>query len=227
MKNNKPIYAFNHYEDLYQIKDSVQLESGTVIATLETLKCFVSLEVRGDVKIFWDPEGLNVGAGVYGECYCHPLEFCDELKELIETNNRWWEDPRVYISENNWFELFIGKDKSDPIPVSEVVDVEGYTSEDIEKLMLECIENDENHKTFNEPEIKEYKIPVEWTVTENISVEAISLEKAIEWTREHADEIPCLDGEYVAGSWKISCDKGQSAKELAKHIKSWGGVFDR
>ena len=89
MMNNKPIYAFNHYEDMTNIKDSMELDSGTIIATLKTPEHFASLEVKGKVKVFWDPQGKDPSRG---ECYRYPSEFCDELKELIKTKKFWVTD---------------------------------------------------------------------------------------------------------------------------------------
>lgn len=232
MSKIRPLYAFNQFIDLKNIKDSMQLDSGQVIATLQTPEGFLSLEVKGEVRVFWDADGLDAGFGVYGECYRHPSLFDNELKKLIETKEDWENDKRVYVIDNNWFEVFYGIDDEDLAPISDVVDVEGLSSKELESMMLDTLttyylsEDTKKRKEKASKKLREFTIPVEWSLAENIKVEATSLEEAIEWVREHEDEIPCGDGEYIDGSWKITPDQGQSAKELASLIRSWGGVFD-
>lgn len=49
-----------------------------------------------------------------------------------------------------------------------------------------------------------FTIPVTWEVYDHIEVQADSLEEAIEWAKEHSDEIPLgTDPEYVDGSYEI------------------------
>ena len=145
----KPItFWLNPDIDMTKIVDSMQIDSETTIATLKTSKHFLSLEVRGDVKIFFNPD--KNGEPEAGDCYRYPSEFPQGLKDLIsgkETifrkdgdtkgiEHAWALDDRVYMDMNNWFELFIGEDENDSTPFSTTVDIEGYTPEQIFKLML-------------------------------------------------------------------------------------------
>lgn len=122
-------------EDLTGIKDSMQIDSGTVIATLKTGNSYLSLEVRGEVKVWFNPD--KEGKPEDGEYYRYPSEFPQELKDLIAENRDWDLDSRVYVSENNWFELFKSKDEKDPVPESATVDAEGSTPAEILMMLLE------------------------------------------------------------------------------------------
>lgn len=113
--------------DMRSIKDSMQLDSGQTIASLKSENSYVSIEVRGEVKVWYNDKG-DPGDGEY---YTSPSQFPKELKELIENNPDWYTSPHVYISENNWFEIFAGEDENDPIPTSDVIDIEGSTMQQL------------------------------------------------------------------------------------------------
>lgn len=137
-----PDITFTVYEDMTGIKDSMQLDSGTEICFLKTEHGCALIEVKGFVTVDWCPEGISSGESC--DRYRIPSEFPKELKELIASGADFWNDDRVYIDENNWFELFLHEDES----VSDVVDIEGHTNEDLLSLMHECIEKEyeENKK---------------------------------------------------------------------------------
>lgn len=135
--------------DMTQIKDSMQIDSGTTIATLKTKNHFISLEVRGEVKVWFNPD--KNGEPTNGDYYIYPSEFPQELKDLIakkteiyrkDGDNKgiehtWSLDDRVYMSENNWFEIFKGEDENDTALSADTIDIEGYTPEEILGVMLE------------------------------------------------------------------------------------------
>lgn len=147
--NNPITFWLNPDIDMTKIKDSMQIDSGTTIATLKTKNHFISLEVRGEVKVFFNPD--KNGEPTDGDYYTSPSEFPQELKDLIAENTEiyrkdedtkgiehtWSLDDRVYISENNWFEIFREEDEDDPVPNADIVDAEGLTPEEILNLMLE------------------------------------------------------------------------------------------
>ncbi len=136
---------FTLYEDMTDIVDSVQLESddtnGIDVCSYQKDSFLVTIEVRGAVKIWWNTttNNLNNGEGMY---YTHWSEFPEELKNLIRntgTADRHWTcDPRVYVSENNWFEIFLwekdGKGGLNLIS-SDCIDIEG---ENADKLKVDC-----------------------------------------------------------------------------------------
>lgn len=141
-KKNRDIeFHLNTDIDLREIKDSMQLDSEQTIATLKSGERWASLEVRGDVKVFWNPN-INSGTGTPhdGNFYAYPSEFPQELKDLIKEDPYWTTDERVYVSENNWFELFIYENKNDVCPAADVVDVEGCSGAQIFEMMLTALE---------------------------------------------------------------------------------------
>lgn len=130
--------------DLTEIRDSMLLDSDTIVAYLsdEATNRSVSLVVRGYVDVRWCPEVDFVNGVV--ERYRQPSEFPKELKELIAKDSNWRNDPRVCVDENNWFELFvderIGNSTWWKNLFSDVVDVENNTPEQIKDLLLETYE---------------------------------------------------------------------------------------
>jgi hypothetical protein len=71
---------------------------------------------------------------------------------------------------------------------------------------------------------KLFKVPVEWEMMGEITVEANSFAEAIKKVRDGvgSELVQGLHGEYIAGSFKVNSDKGQSDKELADELKSYG-----
>lgn len=124
--------------DLTKIVDSMQLESNQVVAELEEEGAKATLEVRGDVKVFWSPiadiEPLD--GGMYLQSVS---EFPEELKQLIASSSTWWQcEERVYVAESNWFEVFYGT-KEYPDSRYDVVDAEGMTVDEVRELLEECL----------------------------------------------------------------------------------------
>ncbi len=123
--------------DLKNIKDSMQLDSGQVIASLSLDEKTATLEVRGNVKVWWNPD--TNAAPEDGEYYIYPSEFPTELKNIISKNKEWYLDDRLYIAENNWFETFVYTDKNDYCPTAYTVDVEGYDESQIFEILLDAL----------------------------------------------------------------------------------------
>ncbi len=117
--------------DMRSIKDSMQLDSEQTIASLKSENSYVSIEVRGEVKVWYNENGPAED----GEYYIYPSQFPKGLKELIDNNPDWYVSPHIYISENNWFEIFAGKDENDPMPTSDVIDIEGSTMQQLFKAL--------------------------------------------------------------------------------------------
>lgn len=137
-------FYLNPDVDMTKVVDSMQIDSGTVIAVLEKDGHKASLEVRGEVKVWWNEHGEPCE----GECYKYPSEFPEKLKRLIadvytSDEGHWTLDPRLYISENNWFEVFVTGPENEHVPDAYVVDVEGSTEEEIRNLLDDYIEYSE------------------------------------------------------------------------------------
>lgn len=132
------IKSFKCNDNLSQYIDSMLFDSGECIATMECELdngdlCTISLEVRGEVKVYFD-----------GELYKYPSDFPPVLKELIETNPGCWdEEDYVYVDENNWFEyMFTIKDNTYQYTDGIMCewDISKGTPEDIKKEMIEICE---------------------------------------------------------------------------------------
>ena len=124
------IYNVDDY-NLRNVKDSMEIDSESLIASYKTEKGCVTLEVRGEVNVTYKDEH-----------YHRPSEFPDELKKLIrrgyvdEDNNvvSWTLCPDVYVGFNNWFELFYQTNKY-TCPESVVVDAEGLNPGEVYRLI--------------------------------------------------------------------------------------------
>ena len=123
--------------DMTQITDSMQLDSDTQIAGMEFKGITASLEVRGYVGVYWNPDATSEYLDS-GDHYTQPSDFPQELKDLIKEGGYWDCDPRVYVTENNWFELFLADE--DGYIGSDVVDVEEYTYVDLFNFLHESID---------------------------------------------------------------------------------------
>lgn len=132
------IISFTCNENLSQYVDSMLFDSGECIAEMECAfdngdVCTITLEVRGEVKVYFD-----------GEPYRYPSEFPAVLKELIKTNPGCWdEEDYVYVDMNNWFEyMFTIKDDKYQYTDGMVCewDISKGESEDIKKEMVEICE---------------------------------------------------------------------------------------
>lgn len=62
--------------------------------------------------------------------------------------------------------------------------------------------------------MKKWKIPVTWEVSSVISVEANSLEEAMEIAEDKTNDIPCPRAySYVDGSWKLESNDEDFIRE--------------
>lgn len=56
--------------------------------------------------------------------------------------------------------------------------------------------------------MKKWRVPVTWEMCSVITVEAKTLGQAMEKARDRDGVIPIpTDGDYVDGSWSLSCDE--------------------
>jgi len=107
----------------------MELDSGESLVTLEIkdFNLLVELRVCGEVRVVFN-----------GEVFKSPMDFPDELKALFH-NGTYGDDERVFVDDNNWFELFIydkGKDAWNWTGLSEVVDADWRSVGDIYDLMF-------------------------------------------------------------------------------------------
>ena len=113
--------------DCTDVSDSLLISSGTEIASMKYKGSEAVIEVRGEVKIAFNPHGIGHGAD---DIYRDVHEMPDELKEII--SSRAFDDERIFFDENNWFELFY-KDHC------EVIDCENLSPEELKELMFDIV----------------------------------------------------------------------------------------
>lgn len=120
--------------ELSQYVDSMLFDSGEEIAAMEFenygKEIYISLEVRGDVKVFFNEE-----------VYRWPSEFPPVLRELIQTNPGCWDcEDYIYVDMNNWFEYIFEVDGQYSDGIMCEWDISKGTPEDIKREMLEICE---------------------------------------------------------------------------------------
>jgi len=80
---------------LLGVNDSMELDSGQCVASLEVDDLLVCVNVEGYVRVVFE-----------NSVYKAPSQFPDELKQLFH-DGKAEDDERVFIDNNNWFESFI------------------------------------------------------------------------------------------------------------------------
>lgn len=111
---------FTCVNDIADINDSMEVESGTTLARLEKGKYVVTLEVKGDVRVLYKDE-----------IYKTQCQFPEELAKMFHDGTAWG-NPKVEIAFNNWGEIFIFEKKGNVIEwtgISDVVDDFPFTKE--------------------------------------------------------------------------------------------------
>ena len=89
------------------INDSMQLDSGTCLAHLKIDGMEISLEVRGQVRVVWNPEPDGTTDG--GSVYTCASQFPDDLMRVFAERMNTADMTNIFIDDNNWFEVFIEK----------------------------------------------------------------------------------------------------------------------
>ena len=115
---------FEMYTDLKILPDSMCLDSGEVICSYTDGNDKVEIEVRGYVTVDFN-----------GERYRRYSDMPKELQELFK-NGKAYDDDRVYILENNWYEVFFNGDED--YDVAEAV--EGCSANGLEEYCKECMD---------------------------------------------------------------------------------------
>lgn len=124
---------FKTFIDLSKINDSMELDSETVVAKLVKEGFMLELRVNGYVDVEFEQDGDITS-------YSCASNMPDELIEMFHTGEA-YEDDRVNIIENNWFELFLYEKKGniwEYTGSSDTWDCENMSAEDLEYEM-ECI----------------------------------------------------------------------------------------
>lgn len=124
---------FKTFVNMKNIKNSLQLDSGQTICSLENDFVKTIIEVNGDVKIWWNPNGDPRD----GDYYTKPSEFPEELKKII-AEDKWFDtNKHVEVDFNNWFEIFFIDKATNEFAAEDVADIEGY---DDKELLFTCLD---------------------------------------------------------------------------------------
>lgn len=130
--------TFKQYVDMTEINDSMLLSSGTVVAELEVSGLTAEIRAVGLVRVRFD-----------GSVYKDFSQFPKELVQIIK-DGKLYEDSRVEVDFNNWFEMFYfqnGKEVCD----SDLVDIEGYGCDRLLRFMLQmCLATERENKAREE-----------------------------------------------------------------------------
>ena len=113
---------FKMYVELNKLPDSMCFDSGTNICHYEDGDDIIDIDVRGYVTVDFDEK-----------TYRHFSDMPKELQELF-INGKAYEDERVLITENNWYEVFFNWDQD-----YDIAEVEGYTQKELEDYCKECM----------------------------------------------------------------------------------------
>lgn len=92
---------------LEEIKDSMQLDSGQVIAKLEVGNYRLKLEVVGDVRVRWNSDPKKTWEDDGSELYKHASQMPDELLRIFSQNRPASDFPNLNVINNNWFEVIV------------------------------------------------------------------------------------------------------------------------
>lgn len=89
------------------IHDSMQLDSGTVIATLEAGDYRLKEHVAGDVRVYWNPDPTKSWEDEGAETFRHASQMPEELLRIFGGDKPWSDYPNLHVVNNNWFEVTV------------------------------------------------------------------------------------------------------------------------
>ena len=122
---------FKCFIDLSDINDSMELDSGSVVAELREDKYMLELRVCGEVRVDFGDDRYTCASNMP-----------DELLQIIHDGKLFeFEDDRIEVIDNNWFELFLYEWKDDMwvwTGSSDLWDCEGYSADEL-KVEMENI----------------------------------------------------------------------------------------
>lgn len=114
-----------------EVKDSMQFDSYTEIARLTFVEngeeIASAIEVRGEVEVEYKKK-----------TYLAPSDFPKKLVSMIKKGRDWEHNPDVFVSMNNWFEVFVDDEDSRSFQ-SDCIDLNSNSAEEIYSLMANYI----------------------------------------------------------------------------------------
>jgi len=101
-------FTINPNIDFDTLRNSMQLDSGVTLATLEADGMKITLEVNGNVRVLFNPD--PDGKAKDGSVYKTPSDFPEELMRIFKECINTADMKNVFLDDSNWFELFAEKD---------------------------------------------------------------------------------------------------------------------
>lgn len=117
----KMFVDLNEFSD-GKLPDSMCYDSNTNICHYEDGNDTVDIDVRGYVTVVFNDD-----------VYSHFSDMPEELQNLF-INGTAYDDDRVVINENNWYEVFFNDDTD-----YDVAEIEKYTEKELEEYCKECM----------------------------------------------------------------------------------------
>ena len=133
------MFVFTLYQSLAGIRDSMQLESGTRIAKLETDTHVVCVFVAGDVRVLWNPDPNKSYQDDGTELYKSPSQFPDDLMAVFAEGKTGLKN--LYVDNNNWFEASIREKATGDYIYEDVWDFDNDSPSDILLSMTEVLDD--------------------------------------------------------------------------------------
>ncbi len=149
------MFTFNLFYPLTGVRDSMQIDSGTRIAKLETDKYVLSVDVVGDVRVLWNPDPDKSWEDAGTELYKSPSQFPDKLMRLF-AEGRTGGLKNLEIGNNNWFEATLSEKSTGKIVLEDVWDIRDETPGDILNSMCDVIA--EYEKEFVSEPVKVFRV---------------------------------------------------------------------
>ena len=130
-----PIFSISDDVDFGRLVDSMQVDSGTVIATLEIDRFKVYVEVEGEVRVHYNEDpSVDVRESDDYDVYRDPSNFPDGLMKFFNGSFNYAMQPKnVQVWDNNWFELCVEKDGE--LLWSDCVEMDSCTPKDFFDLL--------------------------------------------------------------------------------------------
>lgn len=207
----KITFSTNKAIPFERIITSMQLDSGQILAHLKAGDYDVYLEVRGDVRVLWNPDPN--GDYQDGEVYKTPSGFPDELMKIFETGVPTVDMKNIHIGEGNWFEVYANH-KGRCILTEDDFDIELRDPDEIFELLWkfyriarEKVESDRKMKKV--PSVPDIIYDIDRTRT-------IALSQTQETVGYH-DSVP-----FAADVWGIGTRNGVKSYWYLGTIRSKG-----
>lgn len=102
-------FRLNPLIDFNNLCSSMQLDSDTVIATLDVDNCTFTLKTLGLVRVVWNPDPALSTDEPGSEVYKSPCQFPDDLMKIFE-EGRENEAKNLFVDNSNWFSIVVYRD---------------------------------------------------------------------------------------------------------------------